>query len=137
VLARRYRSSRTPLDGANGGLDAVAHVELGEDARDVVLDRRRAEIQHSGDLGIVPSAGQQGQDLALARSYVRADPRRIPGEQADFPAQAASDDRRENDSSRTAAATARPRSSSAASRPAQPRCAESDVGERGPMIESA
>src|SRR3954463_3029153 len=55
------------LVGDDDGLDAVAQAELLEDPRDVRLDRRLAEEELPRDLGVRAAAGEQAQDVDLAR----------------------------------------------------------------------
>jgi hypothetical protein len=51
--------------GAQDGLGAVGHLELGEDSREVVGDRLCAEAQPFGDLVVGAAGGQQVQNLTL------------------------------------------------------------------------
>jgi hypothetical protein len=51
--------------GAQDGLGAVGHLQLGEDGREVVGDRLAAEAEPFGDLVVVAAGGQQVQDLAF------------------------------------------------------------------------
>ena len=67
--ARRY-SKRPGLVGEHDGLDAVAQVELLEDVGDVGLDRRVADEQPLGDLGVREALGDQAEDLELARGQL-------------------------------------------------------------------
>src|SRR5687767_8355942 len=46
------------LVGEHDGLDAVAQVELVEDARNVRLHRRRLDNELAGDLGVREAAGE-------------------------------------------------------------------------------
>ena len=64
------RFDEPALVGEDDGLDAVAQVELGEDAGDVRLHRRLADEQLGGDLGVGQPAGEQPQDLELARAQL-------------------------------------------------------------------
>jgi hypothetical protein len=49
--------------GEDDDLDAVAEVELGEDAGDMAFDGRVAEVELRGDLGVGEAAREQPQDL--------------------------------------------------------------------------
>ena len=57
--------------GAQDGLGAVGHLELGEDGRDVVGDRFGAEAESFGDLVVGLAGGDQVQDLAFAGGEFR------------------------------------------------------------------
>src|SRR5919108_3567682 len=52
--------------GVDRGLDAVVDVELAEDARHVLADGARADVQLAADRGVVLAGGDQPQHLALA-----------------------------------------------------------------------
>jgi hypothetical protein len=52
--------------GAQDGLGAVGHLELGEDGRDVVGDSLGAEAEPLGDVVVAVAGGQEVQDLAFA-----------------------------------------------------------------------
>src|SRR5215831_5474312 len=54
------------VEGRDHGLHAVADAELSEDAREVRLDRRLAEVEVRAELGVREPAGEQGEDLELA-----------------------------------------------------------------------
>src|SRR6266508_6363827 len=66
MSAGRARRSEPGLVGGDDRLDAVAQPELAQDARHVRLDRRLAEKQALGQLGVREAAGQQAQHLELA-----------------------------------------------------------------------
>ena len=53
---------------ADRRLHAAVHAELLEDARDVVLDGARAEVELLRDLGVVAPLRDEAQDLRLARA---------------------------------------------------------------------
>ncbi len=48
-------SDHARADGSDGGLNAVLHLQLDEDARHMVLDRVLAEIEHTGDFRVIES----------------------------------------------------------------------------------
>jgi hypothetical protein len=54
------------LVGEDDGLDAVAEVELRQDAADVALDGRLGHDEPLGDLAVRETAGDENEDLALA-----------------------------------------------------------------------
>ena len=54
------------LVGEHDGLDAAAHVELAQQARDVRLHRRLAEAELVGQRGVGEAAGEPADDVALA-----------------------------------------------------------------------
>src|SRR4051794_22978706 len=56
----------TVFVGEDDGLDAVAQVELSEQAGDVRLDRGRLDHELGGDLRVGAPAGEQAQDVKLA-----------------------------------------------------------------------
>ena len=58
-------SDQARPDGEDGRLHAVLAPELLEDARDVRLRRRRADEELGRDLTVVPSGGDQANDLEL------------------------------------------------------------------------
>lgn len=60
------RGDQPGLVGGDDRLGAVAEVQLGQDVGDVGLDRRLAETQVGGQLGVGESARQQTQDVELA-----------------------------------------------------------------------
>src|SRR5688500_12944965 len=66
-LTRCRWSEQAVLVGVDDQLDAVAQVELGEDARHVGLDRRLREELGGGDLRVGEATGRAEEDLALAR----------------------------------------------------------------------
>ena len=54
------------LVGVDGDLDAIAQIELGQDAGDVALDGGLAEVEPGGDLGVRQALGHQPHDAELA-----------------------------------------------------------------------
>src|ERR1051325_3167775 len=54
------------LPAADRGLRAVAHVELGEDVRDVILHRALGEAEAVGDLFVRGAVAEESENLALA-----------------------------------------------------------------------
>src|SRR5262249_43901418 len=56
----------TGIEGRDDRLDSVADAELAEDAREVGLDRRRAEEELGAELGVRQSGREQREDLQLA-----------------------------------------------------------------------
>jgi DNA-binding NarL/FixJ family response regulator len=50
---QRNRSGQAATDRVGGGLNPVGQPELGQDARDVVLNGPRADGEHVGDLGVL------------------------------------------------------------------------------------
>src|SRR5580692_7294545 len=76
-LSRRP-SGDAAADRFDSGLYAVLEVELGEDARDVVRHRIRAERELTRDLGVAVAAGQKGEDLKLPAGQGRTDRHRGP-----------------------------------------------------------
>ena len=69
AIARRDVYVRPEPDavGDRRGLRAGAHVELGEDARDVDARGLLGHVQRRADLAVRAPVGEQGQHLALAR----------------------------------------------------------------------
>src|SRR4030095_12805860 len=66
-VSNRIAGTHQPgLVGQDDGLNAVAEVQLAEDARDVALDRRLAEEQALGELGVGKPLCEQLQDFELA-----------------------------------------------------------------------
>jgi hypothetical protein len=63
-------------NGADRGLDAVVDLQLGEDARDVVLDGAAADVQRLTDARVVPAPGQEPEHLELPRR--QPDRRHLP-----------------------------------------------------------
>ena len=61
------RDDEPGLVGEHDGLDAVAQPELAQHVGDVGLDRRVAEDERRGDLGVGHAAREQQQHLVLAR----------------------------------------------------------------------
>ena len=49
-----------------GGLCAVAQIQLAEDIRDVVLDRALGDEERLADLAVARAARQEAENLALA-----------------------------------------------------------------------
>src|SRR5437763_16393026 len=86
AAARRTAATATYLGGARcllfrgrgqaepgqlrGGLLARAHVELGQDRRDVVGNGLRGDVQARGDLGVGQPVREQLEDLDLARGQL-------------------------------------------------------------------
>lgn len=72
------------LVGDDGGLDAVADVQAGEDRADVGLDGAFDDVEARGDLGVGQAGAEQGQDVAFpgvraaVRRRARAPPARRP-----------------------------------------------------------
>jgi len=62
-----------------GGFCATGDIQLAEDVADVGFDRRRADDQLCGDLGVVQTFDHQGQHLALALRQVVAGRWRLGG----------------------------------------------------------
>src|ERR1700677_5348247 len=60
------RADQAGLGGEDDDLDAVAQAELGEDPRDMGLDRRLAERQRGGELRVAEAACDQADYLELA-----------------------------------------------------------------------
>ncbi len=56
--------------GEDGGLDAVADVQAGEDGADVGLDGAFGEVEAGGDLGVGQACAEEGEDVAFARGEV-------------------------------------------------------------------
>src|SRR4029453_9201131 len=66
-VSNRIAGTHQPgLVGQDDGLNAVAEVQLAEDARDVALDRRLAEEQALRELGVGKPLCEQLQDFELA-----------------------------------------------------------------------
>src|SRR5687767_986304 len=63
-LERRADLGQPGVSGADDRLCPVSHLQLAEDVGDVVAHRLQAEEQRVGDLLIVPTSGDEGQDLA-------------------------------------------------------------------------
>src|SRR5512145_1743843 len=55
------------LDRPHRGLDATAELELPKDVLDVDLDRALGDVERARDLLVAGAAGDEGEDLALAR----------------------------------------------------------------------
>src|SRR4051794_9931857 len=73
VLTGRWRRSGDGvLDGPAGELSAPAQAGLLADARQVVLDRARRDVQLLADLVVGETVGDQAQDLELTRRQQRA-----------------------------------------------------------------
>src|SRR3984957_21338178 len=67
------------LVGKYDSLDAVAQVKLGKYPSHVRLDRRSGDDQLLGDLGVRETAGDQSEDLELARGELLEPRRRLGG----------------------------------------------------------
>ena len=68
---RSSPKAREPVRvGVDDGLRAVAGADLGEDVVDVALDRRGADHEPLGDLGVGQALGDQAEHLDLARGEV-------------------------------------------------------------------
>src|SRR3954447_11754330 len=89
LLTRRSRcrcSGDGVLDGPAGELGAAAQAGLLADAREVVLDRARRDVQLLADLVVGQAVGDEPQDLELTGGEQRTDRRalaaRVAGELA-------------------------------------------------------
>src|SRR4051812_1724137 len=87
LLTRRCRCSGDgALDGPAGELGAAAQAGLLADAREVVLDRARRDVQLLADLVVGQAVGDEPQDLELTGGEQRTDRRalaaRVAGELA-------------------------------------------------------
>src|SRR5579883_1345775 len=65
-MADERSSEITALGGFEDGAGAVADVELGEDAGDVVLHGALGDVEGARDLAVRVAGGEQAEDLALA-----------------------------------------------------------------------
>src|SRR3984957_3883417 len=60
-------SVQAAADGIGRRLDSARETELGEDARDVVLDRARTDLELLRDLAVLEPTRDQAQHIELAR----------------------------------------------------------------------
>src|SRR5207253_49585 len=63
----RARGAQHPaLERLEHGARAIAHAELGENARDVILDRALGRAEGCGDLAVAVPAGHEAHHLGFA-----------------------------------------------------------------------
>jgi hypothetical protein len=67
AVNRDGRSGEAETSGRCGGIAAIGDAELGEDVRDVVHDRARADRKLVGNLAVGGVAGHESQDFELTR----------------------------------------------------------------------
>src|ERR1035438_7840497 len=70
TLARLWRADEAGVVGGDDELGAVARPELHEQAADVSLRGRQADMQVGSDLCVGQAESDQGQDFALPLGYL-------------------------------------------------------------------